>query len=169
MTLTQILAYANVLTEDAFESLSDCLEFLNDAQDIIARYEMVQAAPVSYVLTTNQIILPVDFMKFHKATLNDVDYIPPESDWNGILALETSLIKGTIKLWYYKIPAVLVLTTQTPEVNPVYHRSIATYAAKMFNLVDDDPALREAYKNEFYLSLSQMKIDHGFAIKYKNL
>lgn len=170
MTLEQIKAYANTLTEDAFETLDDLIDFLNEAQDIIGRWQMVPAAPVEYILTTNEITLPADFLKLHKATFEGSPYYPPEAPWNGVLTLETGLTEGTVKIWYYKKPAVLLSTTpnQVPEVDSIYHRAMSSYAAKMFNLIDDDAALREAFRNEFYTSLSSMKVDTGIPIHYKN-
>jgi hypothetical protein len=170
MTLEQIFTYANTLTEDAFATLDDCIEFLNEAQDIICRWQPVQAAPVSYDLTSNEVTLPADFMKLHKATLDDVAYFPPSAPWSGVLTLETSLVEGTLKIWYYKTPSVLVSSTpsQVPDVHEMYHRSMASYAAKMFNLIDDDPGLRDTFRNEFYGIISAMKVSSGIPIHYTN-
>ena len=46
MTLEQILDYANILSEEAFDSLADIIEYINEAQDLIAKWDMIQATPV---------------------------------------------------------------------------------------------------------------------------
>lgn len=170
MTLDEILDYANILTEDAFEGLSDIIEYINEAQDLIAKWDMIQAPPVEISLTSNAVTLPEDFMKLHKMTLNDFPYTPPSAPWAGELTLETSIDEGTLKIWYYKKPTILSASTpsQVPEVKTEYHRAMASYAAKMFHLIDDDPALKAAFQDEFIKALSGNKIDTGIGIQYKN-
>lgn len=170
MTLTEILTYANVLTEDGFDTLADCIDFLNEAQDLIAGWEPIQADPVEYTLTTNLITLPVDFLQMSHATYEDYPYLLTSQPWKGTLELPTSMTSGTLKIWYYKTPAVLLSSTpsQVPEVATKYHRAMASYAAKMYHLIDDDPALREAFRNEFMQSLTAMKTSTGFAANYIN-
>lgn len=171
MTLDEILTYANVLTEDAFEDLSDIIDWLNEAQDIIARWDKIQATPVEYELTSNEITLPEDFMQLAKCTLDDVAYVPPSEPWAGDLTLHTELTEGTLKLWYYKFPEPLLAATptQVPEVKSQYHRSMASYAAKMNFLKDDDPELREAFRVEFAQQLGAMKVSTGLTTQYYNL
>lgn len=170
MTLAQILAYANKLTEDGFENLEDCIEYLNDAQELVCRYKKLEATPVSYVLDSNQIILPSDFLGYAKSTIDDSAYFPPNAPWCGVLTLEPQRTSGVFKLWYYKSPTPLSASTpeQVPDIDQVYHKLLATYATKMYHLVDDDPALRESFKTEFYNGLSALSINTGLPIRYKN-
>lgn len=170
MTLQQILDYANTLTEDGFDNLADIIEFLNEAQELIARWDMVRATPMIYNLVTNEIQLPDDFLQLAKATLDDYPLAISSEPWDGVLTLPTSITSGTLKIWYYRTPEVLVSTnaSQVPEVGVQYHRSMASYAAKMYYLIDDDAALREAYRNEFIASLSSMRVSSGMATNFVN-
>lgn len=170
MTLEQILDYANVLSEEAFDSLADIIEYINEAQDLIAKWDMIQATPVEIPLTSNVVPLPTDFMKLHKATIDDIPYNFPEEPWAGQVTLETERTEGVLKIWYYKKPTVLSASTpsQIPEIKSDYHRVLAVYATKMFHLVDDDQGLKEAFQQEFIMSLTGNKVSTGMATKYKN-
>ena len=170
MTLEQILDYANILSEEAFDSLADIIEYINEAQDLIANWDMIQATPVEIPLTSNVVTLPTDFMKLYKMTLDDIPYSPPSAPWAGELTLEDSIEDGTLKIWYYKKPTILSASTpsQIPEIKSDYHRALAVYATKMFHLVDDDQGLKEAFQQEFIMSLTGNKVSTGMATKYKN-
>lgn len=171
MTLQEIFNYANVLTEDGFNSLADCIDFLNEAQDLISSWDAVQAEPMSFILTSDSsdVWVPDDFISLKKATLDDYPYAINAEPWGGILSLPTGTT-GTLKLWYTRQPATLLSTTptQVPEVKTIYHRSMASYAAKMYHLIDDDPGLREAFKQEFLQSLSAYKTSSGMTANYFN-
>lgn len=171
MDINSILAYANMITDDSFADLSSIIDYLNEAQEIIARWDMIEAAPIEYELTTNVIALPSDFLKLYKITLDDIPFNPPEEPWNGTLTFGETVTSGTIKLWYYKSPAALsaATPTQVPDIHEKYHRAMAKYAAKMFNLSDDDEGLRDAYAREFSALVASMRTNKGTTITYKNL
>lgn len=160
MTLQEIFDYTNnVLLDGELDELSNIIDFLDEAQQMIARIDMVPATPVEYELTTNAITLPADFLRLYKATLEEEPYTFTDEPWAGELTLPTGVTEGTLKLWYFKIPAALsVLTpTQVPEVNPVYHRMMADYAAKMYYLIDDDADMRDAFAAEFRGKIASFK------------
>lgn len=170
MTLRAILDYANTLTDGSFTDLSEIIHFLNEAQDLICRFDRIQAGPATYVLTTNSITLPTDCMQAAKMTYNDIPLVLEEEPWAGVITLPTAMTEGTIKLWYYRYPATLLSTTptQVPDVGTQYHRAMASYAAKQYFLIDDDAALRDAFKTEFVQSLQALKMAPGFTGAFAN-
>lgn len=172
MNLTEILAYANILTEDGFDSISDAIHYFNEAQAIISGVDPVKAEPMDYVLSGDtEIQLPDDLLSIKRATLDGRPFRFSTNPWNGNLQLGQSLT-GVLRIWYTRLPAELLVTTldQVPEVREAYHRTIATYAAKMYHLVDDDPQLREAFRNEFEQSVALLKPPEsgGFISNYYN-
>ena len=170
MTIQEIFNYANALTEDAFTDLDEIIVFINEAQDIVCRYDKIEAAPVTTTLTTNALTLPADFLEFHKLTYNDVPYLPSGKPWQGVLELPTTITDGTMKLWYYKKPSALLSTTptQVPGIDAKYHRALSIYAAMMYFSVDDDPAQRENFKKMFYEILAANKNTTGTTISFTN-
>ena len=165
MTVQQIYDYANVLTEDSFSAVSEVIEWMNEAQDIIARYDSVEATPVEYTLDEDhEITLPDDFMMAAKFKWEDTTVNLTEAEiWDGVMTLPTCMTSGTLKMYYYKHPDVLLSTTltQVPEVSAIYHRAMAKYIAKMFHLVDDDQALRAQFEAEFAAEIQSMKMPKG--------
>jgi hypothetical protein len=161
MTLQEIFDYVNDhLVENELADISDILPFLNEAQNVIARIDKIPATPVSYTLTTNEVTLPSDFLRFAKATLDDVPYaLPADGLWGNTLTLPTGQTSGTLKVWYWKRPEELSASTptQVPEVDTCYHMAMANYVAKMYYLVDDDPDMRSAFEREFAGQIAAMK------------
>lgn len=177
MTLQQIFNYANTLTEDAFGELADIIEYLNEAQDLVARFDRVRAAPIEFTLTTNSVTLPADLMQVERMTYKlsadstvEIPFNQALEPWGSVLTLPTTMTSGVLTVWYYKIPATLLSTTptQVPEVGAQYHRSLAVYAAKNYFMVDDDPAMREAYKAEFIGQLQSMRMSSGVVHNFHN-
>ena len=171
MTLQEIFDYCNgSLLESELTGLSDIISFLNEAQNIIARLDMIQAAPVEIELSTNSFSLPSDFLRLYKATIDDKPYSFEEKPWAGVQTLPEGLTEGTVKLWYYKKPTTLLSTTptQVPDVDPVYHQIMGDYAASMYYLIDDDPAMRDAFKREFQNKIAAFKTPPATSNRFVN-
>lgn len=171
MTIQEIFDYCNTsLLESELTDLSDIISFLNEAQNVIARLDMIQAAPVEIELTTNEFSLPADFLRLYKATLDDKPYAFDEKPWAGVQPLPEGLDEGTVKLWYYKKPATLLASTptQVPEIDPIYHPLLGDYAAKMYYLIDDDPAMRDSFAREFQNKIAAFKTPPATSTRFVN-
>ena len=165
MTIQQIYDYANVLTEDAFSAISETIEWMNEAQDIIARFDHVEAIPINYTLNdSHRFALPEDFMMASKFKWNDsIVNLSQAEIWAGVMTLPTTMTSGTLTMYYYKIPEQLNIDTpdQIPEIKPQYHRAIAKYVAAKFHMVDDDQPLRAQFEADFMAELQSMKMPNG--------
>jgi hypothetical protein len=171
MTLQEIFDYCNNhLLENELAEISDIIAFLNEAQNIIARIDLIQATPVEYTLTTNSFTVPADFLRLHKATLDDVNIYFNEEPWAGVMTLPTSITEGTLKLWYFKKPVALSASTpsQVPEIGEQYHQLLADYAAKMYYLIDDDEGMRNAFAAEFNAKIAGLKTPPRFTHRFVN-
>jgi hypothetical protein len=165
MTIQEIYDYANVLTETIFSDLSEVIEYMNEAQDVIANFDHVEAYPISYTLTDNhRFALPEDFLMVAHFEFEGrrID-LSPVTIWNTIMILPETMTSGTLTMYYYKIPERLVATdpTQVPEVKPCYHRAMSYYIAKVYHLIDDDQALRAQFEQEFHRKLQEAKMPSG--------
>jgi len=164
MTLNEIYLYANQILNQELSDLSDIIDYLNEAQDYIASEDPIQATPVEIELDEDhEIQMPADLWRLHRMTIDDVDYLPSEASWAGVLVLPDAYTEGTVKIWYYRAPATLSADSpdQVPDVPVRYHRHLATYAAKMYHLVDDDQALKMAFLEEFVTGIQLMKSNVG--------
>lgn len=170
MTITEILAHANILTESGFTALADAVAFMNEAQDLIARWDMVRADPVIYTLHSNEIMLPEDLIQIARLEYNGSRISINAEPWGGFLTLPIGMTSGTLKVWYYRKPAVLLASTptQVPEVGEQYHLAIAMYCAKQYFLIEDEPDMSERFHGEFLKTLQALKGASGAQTTFFN-
>ena len=170
MTLQEIFNYANQLAENNFHEMGDALGFLNEAQDIISRFDPMQAQPFYTIVTDQGIGLPTNLLRVSRITSGGKEYRPKEEAWNNVLPTPDLPVGSQVKVFYYSKPAELSEMTvlQEPRVPKQYHRAMAHYAAKMFYLVDDDPPLRDAFKQEFMSLLGSLKSGQSTITNFYN-
>lgn len=159
MTLQEIFNYANQLAENNFHEMSDAIGYLNEAQDIISRFDPVQAQPYHTIVTTEGIGLPTNLLRVSRILVSGAEYRTREQAWNNVLPAPDLPVGTKVVIYYYSKPSELteMAAMQEPRVPKQYHRAMAHYAAKMFYLVDDDPPLRDAFKQEFMSLLGSLK------------
>lgn len=170
MTLQEIFNYANVLAENNFEEMSDVIEFFNEAQNIIATFDPLKSQPYYTVVTEQGIMLPSDLLRVHQIYVDDVIYQPKEPAWGGIIPTPDLAEDKMVKILYYVRPSLLVATapTQEPRVPKQYHSAMASYAAKMFYLIDDDAPQKEAFQQQFLTMLSSLKTNDNVVTQFIN-
>jgi len=171
MTIQEIFDYLNTLTDNSFDVISEIIAWLNEAQNIVARWHGIQADPVTYELTTNQITLPVDLLVVDHLEYEDQPFGLIGKPWKGVLKLPAEYTSGTLVLYYFKRPDKLLATTpnQVPEVDEQYHMAMAEYVASMYFLADDDPEQRAAFRQEFAINIQSMKMDENPVTNFYNI
>lgn len=170
MTIQEIFAYANTLAENNFEEMNDIIEFLNEAQDVVARFDPLKSQPYYTMVTEQGIMLPADLLRVHQIIVDDVVYHPKEPAWGGMIATPELTLGALVKILYYVRPAVLLpsIPQQEPRVPKQYHRAMASYAARMFYLIDDDGPLREAFQQQFQSQLASLKSSDDVVSQFIN-
>lgn len=170
MTIQEIFAYGNTLAENNFEEMNDIIEFLNEAQDIIARFDPLKAQPYYTLVTDQGIMLPSDLLRLHQITVDEVVYYPKGPAWGGIIATPDLTVGSMVQILYYVRPTVLLpsIPLQEPRVPKQYHRAMAAYAARMFYLIDDDAPLREAFQQQFMNQLASLKTSDDVVSQFIN-
>lgn len=171
MTIQQIYDYANELSEESLGDLASTIMWMNEAQDLIARFDHIQATPATYTLTTNEITLPSDFMMAARIKYEGqvIDASALEI-WSGVMSLPDWMTTGDLKLYYYRKPAVLLATTpgQVPDVAEQYHGAISYFVVSKYHEVDDDQALAARFSSDFMSMIQSMKMPNGHVTNYYN-
>lgn len=160
-TLGELYNYTNdILLQGELDSIEDVIQYFEECQQMIAIKDPLEADQ-SFTLTSNVITVPANYRKFHKIKITgctnvaDGEYVPEEM-WKGEITMPSYIDNGTLKLYYFKNPTELDANNlnQVPDVDYRYLNSMATYAAEMYYRADDDPDMREAYKEAFFRGLS---------------
>lgn len=157
------------LLEGSLGDVAEIIEFLEECQQKININDPLEAKrTVSFA--DGELILPSDYLKFKKLKI-DGKYVEPLEEWAGVLTLPSDYVDGTAEFYFYRKPAALdpLNLDQVPDIDPRYFPSMAAYAAKMFNLVDDDEDLREAFKAEFFDGLATFKKSKTSTTTFKNV
>jgi hypothetical protein len=150
-TLEDLYNYTNErLLDGNLDSIDDVIEFFEECQQIITEKYPIEAPKLNILLTSNEITKPANFKDLKKIIIDDAEVNPVEI-WGDTITLDERYNTGNAVLYYYKKPAELDNTNlnQVPDVDSRYLPLMAKYAAKMYYLVDDDEAMREAFRMNF--------------------
>lgn len=172
-TLGDIFDYTkDILLQGEISEISEIIEYLEEAQQIISEKVPIEAPIYSFTLTTNQFNLPTDFYKFRKLKIDDVE-VQPEEQWNGVIYLSDNYETGSFaaKLYYYKKPTALNPNTlsQVPDIDPKYYPQMAKYAAEMYYLVDDDSEMQQQFREKFNTSVGTYSNANNSVSRFKNI
>lgn len=177
-TLQDIFNYCNNdLLDGELDALTDIINYLNEAQNIIAEVALIEAPLVTTTLTsTCQVVIPANNLKVSEFALVRTDGvkedpIEPIKEWNNIAYFNKSLEGRTINLYYYKKPTALNASTltQVPDVDSRYFHSMAQYAAEMYKLKDDDAEAQESFTKKFIQGLTLYSKNKGAIRQFKNV
>jgi hypothetical protein len=170
MTLQAIYDYANKLLDASLNDISDIIEYLNEAQRYIVGLDPLQASATGVLDETHSITLPSDFLALKAIVIDDYDYSTSGELWAGVITLPVGYTEGTYVLKYYRSPVLLDgnVTDQVPDIHEKYHPLLAVYAAKMYNLVEDDQEIKAAYMDEFVQGVSNLKTTDGANQRFFN-
>jgi hypothetical protein len=152
--LGDIFTYLNEkLLDGELDDITDAIEYLEEAQNIIAEADPIEAPILTITLTGNSITVPTDFLRINKVMQNGAP-LNSVSLWANTLNLPVST--GDIQIYYYKRPTPLnpASLDQVPDIDSKYWHHMAQYAAKMYFLIDDDEDMRKAFKETFLESVT---------------
>lgn len=165
----------NNLLDNELYDVSDIINYLNEAQSIICQKSPLEAKTNYTLDSTHKFTLPTDWLSTEKIMwlkLNATTpiHIEPDEVWMNEVILPLICTQGTIYLYYYKKPTELTVTrSQIPDIDARYNYSLASYAAEMFKLRDDDLEIAEQFRQRFMRSLDMLQTQKGNINKVKNI
>ena len=179
-TLGDIYNYCNdSLLSGGLSSITEVVEYFQEAVNIIAEIHPIEATMVSTTLDATALItLPTDLLKVKEFRLYDdslgyEDPTPaiPHKVWAGVAYFNPTNYNGrVINLYYYKKGSELTsgTLTQVPNIDKRLYYSVAQYAAEMWKLKDDDPEMQEAFRKKFITGLGTYSKGNSAEVNFKN-
>lgn len=178
-TLGDIYNYCNNdLLDGELVDIYDIINYLEEAQNLINTVNELEAPIASYTLdSTCQITLPTNCSKVKQFSVVESDSpyveepIEPTREWAKTVYFPSIHDGKTIKIYYYKKPAVLNPTTlsQVPDIDPKYFFAMAQYSAEMFKLKDDDTEAVRNYREKFLQGLTSYSTNNRALRQFKNV
>lgn len=172
-TVKQLFDYVNKsLLGGSLTNVSDIVEHINNAQDIIAYRFRIEAPIADVTITNNEFDLPIDCVEIKKLVMDGKDLkiesifghnVVIQSSDSSISPFNTVVtvpVNGAAKLYYYKKPAFVDGSNvdQELDIDDKYFFVIGKYIASIYSLADDDSEKAIEFKTEFENDLSQISV-----------
>jgi len=176
--LGDIYNYCNDdLLDGELSDINEVINYLEEAQNIIAEVALIEAPLVTTVLdSTCKITMPTNLLKTKEFTLISCDGVletplEPLREWAGEAFFHYIYNGRTVNLYYYKKPTALNPNnlSQIPDVDARYYFNIAQYGAEMNKLKDDDTEAQDSFRRKFSEGLQMYSKNKGTTRQFKNV
>lgn len=169
--LGDIFTYTSqTLLEGEIEEISELIEYFEEFQNKVAERSKIEAPVYNFTLTSNEIIVPEDFLSFSDLKV-DGKSVEIVSSWGRTLTLPIDKKSGSASLYYYKKPTPLDAENpdQVPDIDSRYFYTMGQYAFKMYYIVDDDDDMVKKVKELFFEGMTFYSNNKNIITKIKNV